>query len=355
MDGDEQFSGLWVLPLEMRIGAAVLPVGGIAGVGTKPKHRNKGYAARCMRNATAFMKEQRFALGLLFGIPDFYHRYGYAVALQEVSLKIQTRDAEGARRTHRVQAMRASDRAAALRLHRRANALRTGTRLRTLRTWQPARRGTRFNVAASPYVAIGKHRRLEGCMMLDKLPNATVVSEIDALSVAACESLIAFAAQDAIAKRAGELTIHAPADHKIVEIAGNFGSTLSVRRPRCGGGMARVIDQECLLQALTPELSRRAQTRPLAAWRGAIGIRTELGMSYLRVRADGVKLSRRCKRPDLALELPQQLLAQLVTGYRGVENVLNERKTRVRGKSAHAVLSALFPRQNPYMWCADRF
>src|SRR5262249_49323551 len=92
----ECVSSLAVVDLDMRIGAASVRMGGIAGVGTNNKHRRRGYARRLLENSTAWMTENGFDCAMLFGIPDFYDKFGYAVCLPACRFEVQTRDAERA-------------------------------------------------------------------------------------------------------------------------------------------------------------------------------------------------------------------------------------------------------------------
>lgn len=78
--GEEFLSGLNVFPLRLRIGRAQVRVGGIGDVYTEEKHRLQGHSARCRRHAVERMRQDGFDLSLLFGIPDFYHRFGYATS-----------------------------------------------------------------------------------------------------------------------------------------------------------------------------------------------------------------------------------------------------------------------------------
>ena len=61
----------------MRIGAAVVRMDGIGGVGTEEAYRNRGYSRRLMEFALARMRAGDAALSTLYGIQDFYPKFGY--------------------------------------------------------------------------------------------------------------------------------------------------------------------------------------------------------------------------------------------------------------------------------------
>ena len=81
MEGETELSHVSVLHLPMYVGGAVVTCGGIGGVGTDREHRNRGYARTVLADALEYMTDQGMHLSALFGIPDFYHRFGYAAGL----------------------------------------------------------------------------------------------------------------------------------------------------------------------------------------------------------------------------------------------------------------------------------
>ena len=79
MDG-EVASWLWVLDLPTRLLGQTVRMGGIGGVNTKESHRMKGYARRLLSDTVSYMTEQGYDVTMLFGIPDFYDKFGYIPA-----------------------------------------------------------------------------------------------------------------------------------------------------------------------------------------------------------------------------------------------------------------------------------
>lgn len=75
----ERFAGGYLIyERELRAGAARLRTVCIGGVVTHPDHRMRGVGAALMRDAIAFAEQYDHTLLLLDGIPNFYHRWGYA-------------------------------------------------------------------------------------------------------------------------------------------------------------------------------------------------------------------------------------------------------------------------------------
>src|SRR5215212_2547555 len=92
-----QVSRVVIVPMVMRIGAAVVRMDGIGGVGTEEAFRNRGYSRRVMETAVQQMRRGDAALSTLFGIQDFYQKFGYETTGPEYSVILPLVDASPAR------------------------------------------------------------------------------------------------------------------------------------------------------------------------------------------------------------------------------------------------------------------
>ena len=95
LDG-RQVSRVVIVPMLMRIGAAVVRMDGIGGVGTEEEFRNRGYSRRVMESAVQQMQRGDAALSTLFGIQDFYQKFGYETTGPEYSVILPFGDASPA-------------------------------------------------------------------------------------------------------------------------------------------------------------------------------------------------------------------------------------------------------------------
>ena len=109
---DDNASRLWIVEKTMRIGSARVRFGGIAGVGTKKEHRMKGYASVVLDASTELMQERGYDMGMLFGIRNFYHRFGYGVAFPIPRLFVKTENLLRAKCVLKARAMKKTDGAA---------------------------------------------------------------------------------------------------------------------------------------------------------------------------------------------------------------------------------------------------
>jgi len=347
--GEEDVSGLSLRDLEMRVGDVPVRLGGVGGVGTKRGHRRKGYSRRVMEGSTAFMKEAGFDVAILFGIRDFYPKFGYAVCMAEVSATLSTRHAERASARFGFSLADESDYELVRGLYERTNASRTGSVVRKKGVWKGFDKGSRFGVEARCFVAKDSSGELEAYVLLDVNEEETDCGEVAARSPEGYEAAVRFLAEDAIAKRTGEIHAFCPCDHLFVDVATRFGVQLKMRRPRCGNAMGRVVDQRSLLEKLLPLFSARLNSSKLSGKKLALSISTELGSSTIGY--DGERASLEASASKDSCELPTPALMQLVTGYRDPFAV----GAKLKGKLAADAVRALWPRGEAYMWWPDRF
>src|SRR3954453_6375447 len=80
MHADRSISWLWIVPLTIRIGKAVVRMDGIGGVNTLEEYRHRGYSRRVLEAAVERMRQGDAALSMLYGISNFYPKFGYATA-----------------------------------------------------------------------------------------------------------------------------------------------------------------------------------------------------------------------------------------------------------------------------------
>ena len=82
--------GVW--DYQMRIGSARVRVGGIGVVATHGDYRGKGLMAKTTQACIDAMTQQGYDMTILFGIDNFYHKFGYVPAWQDNSYNLYVRD-----------------------------------------------------------------------------------------------------------------------------------------------------------------------------------------------------------------------------------------------------------------------
>ena len=82
--------GIW--DISIRVGAAVLRAACVGAVSTHGRFRRRGLMARTAAAACRAARRAGYDISLLFGIRDFYHRFGYVRAWPERTYVVRTAD-----------------------------------------------------------------------------------------------------------------------------------------------------------------------------------------------------------------------------------------------------------------------
>lgn len=354
LTSEQEIGHLFVIDRQIRIGAATLCCGGIGGVETRPEFRMKGHMRKLLDENNDYMRAQGYDISILFGIRDFYHKFGYAPIMPDYRLVLETRNAEAAPRHdgYQLRPFEPTDAAAVLNIHQATNMLSPGMVVRDPAHFSGFSMGSGFGVGAQAVVILDARQQIVGYAVYDQKPREVTVVEVGATSPRLFDVLLHHFAEMAIKFRCEHLQFVLPPDHPFAAYCRRYGATLTVTYPRCEGGMARIMNQQATLEKLQPEFAARVQNSPFADRQVAVALETELGRTVIttgspvRVSADGPAQD--------TVRLPQSVLMQLLVGYRPASDALLDE--RVDGApEAVELLATLFPTRWPYMWWPDRF
>lgn len=250
-DGEESFevsailegksvSRMGVWDMTWRIGCAPVRMGGVGGVETNREHRNKGYSRMCLDRAVLEMRRRGFEMAALFGISNYYHRWGFASAMPDYQLKIATRLLEESRMP---QGMRVNafdlkrDAAEVLSIYARNNACRSASRVRpSARVWKSFRRGSTWFTRVEAFVVRNRRGRICGYACHDKSATEMIVSEVGSAGPDVFPALAAEIARRAVAKRTGEVVFCIPPDHPFAAYLKKWDCREEARFAKGGGG-----------------------------------------------------------------------------------------------------------------------
>lgn len=364
----EQASLCWIVPLTIRVGSATIRMDGIGGVETKPEHRLKGYASRVLCRAIEEMSAGDAGITMLYGIRDFYHRFGYVTAGPEYWLFLHNVQSETPMPAGwSVREFTARDLPALQRVYEEATALSTGAAVRSAqsRVWQRLLGSPGSYPQDECWVVVSPSDEIQGYLwrarwcwsihiILEReFPDTLPFGEAVALTPGAADALLAFCRQRGREEGKEEVLLPVPPDGVLAFTARYTDCRMVQMYSASGGSMARVLDTRRLLRALEPELSRQIRSAGNAGTRW-LTIRTEVGEVLLRVSPDGVEVTANAREPHDVVVLPQGTLARLVLGF-----------APARGLCAHlsqppsaevvSVLDRLFPVRYQHMYLPDRY
>ena len=332
--------------LTMRLCGAWVRMGGIANVVVQSQHRGKGYASRLMREAVSYMGREGYAVSILFGIPDFYHRFDYVPVMVEYRVSVAVRDAERLSATMPVRPAQQEDYAGLLDLYTRVNAHRSGAVRRT-QVFYEALNDDEWWGHPTRILVTGEAGHPTGYVLLEGDPASLSVMDVIVPAEhvpTAGVSLIAWLGQEALARRRERLRLPMPPDEPLVGLLRGIGCTVETPYPANRGGMGRIIDVGALATAIEPAIADRIRALPGEARPGSVEFDcSDARQAHLEFGSGSV----------LTIRLPQQQLLQLLMGYRGVDELWREHCGDDAGDLA--AIRVLFPASYPHMWELDHF
>ena len=348
----------------VRIGEARLRMGGFGWVSTAPRHRKQGVARTLICDALEYMRQHHYHVSMLFGIPNFYHRFGFATTLPEYDIVVSAAEAMvPSKGAFRLRTAKPGDIRAIQRIHAANDSAVACSLVRTAahitNKWESLSKGLRvLTTEQGKVVAYLKTNRVRDELLVSDLG---VVEEASRSFVAAglggakpelCPSVLAACGELAASEAVGHIRFQMPPPHPFARYLLRHTSRHEMHVVRDCGGMMAFVDVAEALECMIPEwesLLSRSAARELHAEFTFLVDRTPY---RIRAHRGAVDVAAATGKNKVSLDTFD--LVHLVTGYRHVEDVLSQRR-RVLSSESRVLLSALFPKRHPYVWHLDRF
>lgn len=354
MVDDEVASSFSIIDYQMRIGSSEIRMGGIGGVETKEKHRMKSYMRKLMEDSVEYMKSEGYDVSVLFGISNFYTKFGYAACLPSHKLTIPTRDAEDSKndaKDYKIRKIEKGHIDSVLKLYNENNQGRTCSIVRTKEYFSGFPRGTKYGQSPDDFL-IGDDKELLAYAVFDKSDHEVNIVEVESREDKLFPVLLYEFVKMAIMRRCSNITLFMPPDHPFAQFCHRYGCELTSQYPKNGGGMMRIINQDSLFGKLQGELEKKVHQadvdKPIS-----LQIKTDIGDTTIPFLGNQSIHSPEQER-KYSLELSQDKLTQLVIGYRDIRDILNDSDVKA-SSDIEPLANLFFSGPLPYMWSADHF
>ena len=332
----------------VRLGEARLKMGGLGWVTTEPRHRHKGVCSALMRHTLRYMKEHGYHVSMLFGIPNFYHRFGYTTVLPEHTVSVDAIEAHSSGEPKmRVRTIKPGDIPAMQRIHSENDAEVPCSLLRSR-----AHFSNKWDLFRKARVLTTEQGKVEGYVVARTTRDDIRVEEMGGSSPAVFQDILAVCASIAHDEFRGRIRFSVPPGHPFSHYLLRYASTRETQVVREEGGMMAFIDLGETLENLIPEWESMLAH---SIWRDR---RVEMTLVVdgqpFRLRANHgvVDVAEFTGRNKFSLTSAE--LMQLVTGYRYLNDILEEER-RILTSEARELLAVLFPKRDPFVWPLDRF
>jgi predicted acetyltransferase len=352
VEDGKSISRLWIVDRVMRIGGAQVRLGGIAAVGTEEAYRSRGLAARVMEAAMELLEREGYEATLLHGIPDFYHRFGFAPCMPEYGIRISTLNAERAPGPLPLRSFQESDLPAIARIYNGENAGRTGTAVRDAETWKGFPRSVGWFTKPGVRVTVDGRDRVTGYVVFDDDPLRCRAAEAGGMGGEVLGSILRFLAQRAVDLRKEEVHLAIPPDHPLALYARKFGCEADIRYPRNGEFMGRIVRFQPFMEKLAAGLGLEAE-HPLPE--GEVALSTELGACILTYKdGHGALGGPLTQGAEGSARFGQGTFFQMAMGYRSARDLLAAGELQASSFQLD-LLIAWFPLRNATLYWPDRF
>ena len=351
----------------MYIGEMVVKLGGIGMVVTSPEYRGRGYASALLRDAIAYMEAQNYDLSLLFTtIQPFYMPLGWASFPQttfELELHEKKTFAPSGWKTRQFDLER--DLTQISQIYDQHNKGRTGTILRSENLW---RDGYSQQVGMLPSLVIEKDGQIGAyanlafpdddqgidAYLATYYPNLREVgcrsTNPDSL-LALCHAILEAAYDRSVESISGRLTRHHP---MILLLSEESGSPLSFSIYE--RVMYRVISLRRLFQKLIPKFEAELTSSGMADRSGSFHFTVGDQGCTLNVNQGKVAVTTNGSgRTKVKLDTYHFLKVLFGDATFGQLDEFNRIKGLNLQPNEIALLSTLFPKDEPTYWICDYF
>jgi predicted N-acetyltransferase YhbS len=326
--------GVW--GYDMRIGTAIARCGGIGAVATHGDYRGRRLMDGTARASIEAMRHAGYDCTVLFGIENFYHKFGYVRAWPDSSITVKVSDLPTEAPLPRPRRFAVRNRADINALYNAAYATVTGSAVRPT------------------FGNLGYPGRLEGLrwdggyvMVIAHGANLECVEAVG--DPGQCLRVLS-----ADARRRGSVQVKfhgLPWDSPVPRLLRQGNCRVESGYERSGGAMIRVLNLGAMLGKMSGELTRRLEASTLAGWRGALRLASPDEAVTLHLADGAVTVGPDVDTPHaLAAGWP---VAQLLLGTESADETIDAYLPATG--DAMQVCRALFPKQDIALAMYDRY
>jgi predicted acetyltransferase len=332
----------------IRLGEARLKMGGFGWVTTAARFRHMGVCRSLMVDTLHYMRAHGYHVSMLFGIPNFYHRFGFATTLANHCIRVEVAEAATALiGPGKARAAKPGDLGGVQKIHAANDGDVACSIIRST-----AHMTNRWDRLKSMRVLTNENGKLVGYLLPRAAGDHLAVDEVGVTDEASCQAVLIECARLAKEEAVGSIHFMVPPPHPFARFLLQFRSSHEMQILRDEGGMMAFVNTGEALEHMIPEWES------LLASSGARGYRTEFTLLIdrvaYRVRANRGAMDVATAVGKNKLSLSAADFMHMLTGYRYVEDILAKTR-RMLTPEAHELILALFPKRSPYVWPYDRF
>lgn len=330
-----------------RIGGDTVKSGGIGVVCTDMRHRKRGYMADTTRASVASMKRHGYHLSVLFGLSDFYDKFGYVDGWDSSEIRFKHSDLPNPNGKIKLKKYIYKKGSEIDALYNRSNKGLTGTAVRP--TYGVNRRPSDWecwkwtddNGKVAGYIVCALRNGRFSVVDWGGKADSVFAAISTLLRKTQCSEV-----------RINDVHEKSPLYRDLY----SFNYRQETFHTRNGGCMIRVINPSAFVGTIKKTLQKRLKSSAIADWTGTVKIQSPEETFFITLRGKKIDVS---ARPDSGTDTKHTIktgfeLAQLLVGVEEPEEIMRRSGMRATG-DAKAVVSAIFPHQHPSLGNWDHF
>lgn len=329
----------------LRVGTAIVDGAIVAPVATHPSHQRKGYCSLVMKDAVKYMKTQDLDLTILWGNPWLYPHYGYSPAMMKTEIVIAHKQGSQLKREPcKITRFTETHLEQITRIYHKNTMTRTCAEIRspTMWEWKPG------GPEAQLDVLINKKGEVIGYVAFGTDWGRPCAHEIGVLNDEASKMVFSAILEKVKRENFKEFYCIIHPDHPFARFA--FWSDSMIRIGSGGGaGMARVLKLVSLLIKMKKEFERRLHHSEFRNLECSLRVTSKGETAVIHIDNGQVSVEANHTHTDYKLDIPLSSLNPLITGYKGIDELIKNSHVKVDGeKSALRLIQVLFPNDFPY-------
>lgn len=332
----------------IRLGEARLKMGGLGWVTTVGRYRHQGICRTLMHDTMQYMRAHHYHVSMLFGIPNFYHRFGFTTALTNHSIRIDVAEAATAiDASARERTAKPGDLNAIQKIHNANDGEVACSIIRSA-----AHMTNRWDHLKALRVLTNDNGKVLGYYLPRRAKDHLAIDEVGVTDEASCRGVLGACARMARHEAVGSIQVMAPPPHPFARFLLQFRSSHEMQIVREEGGMLAVVNLGETLEHMIPEWENVLNASAARDYRTEFTLLVDRAPFCIRANKGAIDVATGNGKNKLSLDTSE--FVHLLTGYRHVKDIL-ARTRRMLAPEARELIATIFPKRCPYVWPHDRF
>jgi len=347
-------SHISIIKKPIQFGPAIIKLAGIGDVFTHPDARGKGYTRKLMEDALQYMKANGYPLTMLYGIPNYYHRFGYIEAVKEYKLEIPVKKIDTLNSHYKTREWRTSDIPKMLELYK-------NNCHDCLLTVERNEQYLKRHLTDSKRIVLivdENDTPIGYAHLIDETTKQFMVNEAITSSFEVSKSLLIEIAKRFSPMISTNLEIRMSPQMPFVRHLYSIGCEFKIRSfsESEGNGMLAIVDLHKLLNDLTPLLNNRLNQSEFYKLSTDLILRTDKENVRLKIQKGQIQEIEKINlSQEFALKMNYRYFVRNIVGYWSIDDLLQMTVAKISDEKSQRLLHVLFPHEEPYMLPLDYF